>query len=193
MGLKIDNLPKDLETIFLNQVLSAPMVANVFRFLQNKDLPNCYLTGGALYQTIWNSQTSRNNYKEIQDYDIFFYDLENQSEEYEKSIEIEIHDEFGLAGDVKNQARVHLWYRKKFGIQINPLKSSEEGISKFPVECTCVGINTVNSNIFSPFGLQDIFEGVLKRNKLSPASAEQFSKKSQSYKSRWPNLKIYSD
>ena len=169
------------------------MVSEVFRFIQNRELPNCYLTGGALYQTIWNSQLQRDNHQEIQDYDIFFYDAEKLSEECEKSIETEIHNEFGLVGDVKNQARVHLWYEKKFGIKISPLKSSEEGISRFPVECTCVGISTLDSKIFSPFGLQDIYKGILKRNKLSAASSAQFSKKIQSYKSRWPHLKIYSE
>jgi len=42
--------------------------------------------------------------------------------------------------EIRNQARVHLWYKQKFGSPITPLKRSTDGIDRFLISCTCVGI-----------------------------------------------------
>ena len=48
--------------------------------------------------------------------------------------------DLGVTVEVKNQARVHLWYRDRFQADYPQLQSAQDGIDRFPVACTCVGI-----------------------------------------------------
>ena len=67
----------------------------------------------------------------IKDIDILYWDendLTRQSEmEYEKNCAAQLHD-IGFSVDVKNIARVHLWYEQKLGIVKNPYLSIEPRI-----------------------------------------------------------------
>jgi hypothetical protein len=44
---------------------------------------------------------------------------------------------FGI--DVKNEARVHLWYKSHFGYDIPPYHSVEEAMDSWPTTATAVG------------------------------------------------------
>jgi len=46
----------------------------------------------------------------------------------------------GVTLEVKNQARVHTWYEARFGSPYSPLHSATEGIDRFLVDGTCVGL-----------------------------------------------------
>src|SRR5260370_9462993 len=48
--------------------------------------------------------------------------------------------DLGLKVEVRNQARVHLWYPQKHGLPYPALKSSTQGIDRFLTQNTQVGI-----------------------------------------------------
>ena len=69
--------------------------------------------------------------------------------------------------DIKNQAAVHLWYEKRFGFPVLPLRSVEEGIATFPETATSVGVRLTDDGdlyFHAPLGLQDLFDLALRRN-----------------------------
>ena len=78
----------------------------------------------------------------IDDYDTVYYD-EDLSYEKEDKIIKEINllcKDLNVSLDIKNQARVHLWFKNKFGYSIKPNKSVEDAISKWGSTVTCIGV-----------------------------------------------------
>ncbi len=49
--------------------------------------------------------------------------------------------------DIKNEARVHLWYGERFGKEIEPYRSSAEAIATWPTSASCVGVRRDESGI----------------------------------------------
>ena len=90
------------------------------------DLPGWYLVAGCLYQTVWNVVTGQPPEAGILDYDLAYFDDSDLSWDAEDAV-IKAGDEIfaGLPAPVqiRNQARVHLWYQEKFGVPCPPHES----------------------------------------------------------------------
>lgn len=158
-------------------------------------LPDCWLVAGCLFQTVWNVETGRPPGENIGDYDVFYFDPSDLSyaaeDEIIRRVQAAMAD-LGVTVEVKNQARVHLWYGERFGPGYPQLRSSREGIDRFLIAGTCVGIGAPADNagqLYAPYGLDDIFAGALRRNRLN-LPVNRFEAKAASYKSRWPHLAI---
>ena len=81
-------------------------------------LPQCHVTAGCLFQTVWNVLSGRPPAENIKDYDVFYFDGRDLSWEAEDEVIRRVSplaEKLGLPVEVKNQARVHLWYRQRFG------------------------------------------------------------------------------
>ena len=84
-------------------------------------LPGWYLVAGCLYQTVWNVVTGQPPEAGILDYDLAYFDDTDLSWDAEDAV-IQAGDEV-FAGlpvpvQIRNQARVHLWYEQKFGVPV---------------------------------------------------------------------------
>jgi len=90
---------------------------------------------------------------------------------------------------------VHLWYERWFGYPYAPLQSARNGIERFLVPCTCVGLQPSNApsiaqpTLYAPYGLEELYAGLLKPNPACP-HLPLFEAKAQSYRERWPWLTI---
>ncbi|MNI48398.1 hypothetical protein D3C73_1029590 [compost metagenome] len=96
--------------------------------------------------------------------------------------------------DIKNQGRVHLWYGDKFGFEIEPYQSVEDGISSWPTTATSLGVRREKNNnwtIYAPFGLCDLFNLRVRANKRL-ITEEIFMTKANKWKSKWPELIVHS-
>ncbi len=153
-------------------------------------LPDGWLVAGCLFQTVWNIQSNKSPEAAIKDYDLFYFDPVNTSETSEQEVQARTEHTFrnlGIRIEVTNQARVHLWYEKYFGKPYDQLRSAKEGIDRFLVPATCVGIRP--GEIYAPHGLQLIYDGVLALNPMTPHQ-ELFDRKAASYRERWPWLRV---
>jgi hypothetical protein len=125
---------------FLAAVLRNPMNEAIAREIVGLELPDAWLVSGCLVQTVWNVLTGRAVDYGILDYDVFYFDP-NTSWEAEDAVIRKLRDRFGqVAIEVRNQARVHLWYPAKHGVPYPPLSRSCEGIDRFLTKNTQVGI-----------------------------------------------------
>ena len=85
-----------------------------------------WLTSGCVAQTVWNMRTGRPATEGINDYDVVYF-ADDPSAEAEDQV---IRDAGKLFADlpvtveVRNQARVHLWYPEKYGIAYSPLTTA---------------------------------------------------------------------
>jgi hypothetical protein len=154
------------------------------------ELPHAWLVAGCLFQTVWNLQAGRPAQQDIKDYDLFYFDASDLSRDGEQQAQAQVDallGDLGIVVEVANQARVHLWYEEFFGQPYAALNSAEEGISRFLVRETCVGISP--AECFAPYGLEGLYAGTLTPNALVP-HANLFERKVASYRQRWPWLKV---
>ena len=82
------------------------------------DLPGWHLVAGCLYQTVWNVVTGQPPEAGILDYDLAYFDGAGLSWDAEDAVIRAGQTVFaGLPApaQIRNQARVHLWYEQKFG------------------------------------------------------------------------------
>jgi hypothetical protein len=177
---------------FLDRVLLNPVNAALLSRLPLLSLPACHLTAGCLFQAAWNLASGRDADWGIKDYDVFYFDDRDLSWEAE---DVVIRRVNALAGDLsvrvetRNQARVHLWYERRFGGSYPRLSSARDGIDRYLVACTCVGIEVAGGALYAPNGLAELASGVLRMNPLNPRP-DLFRAKAESYRERWPWLTL---
>ena len=177
---------------FLRLVLSSPANRRLIEGLATFDLPQCHLTAGCLFQAVWNSLSGRPLSENIKDYDVFYFDDGDFSWEAEDAVirrVAPLAERLGLSVEVKNQARVHLWYKQRFGEDYPQLHSARDGIARYLVRCTCVGIDVSTGEVFAPDGFADLAAGLLRINPLLPREA-LWRAKAEHYRARWPWLTI---
>ena len=157
------------------------------------ELPDAWLVAGCLFQTIWNLRSSRPPAQSIKDYDVFYFDQDDLSPEGEAQAQSHVDSvlaDLGITVEVANQARVHLWYPQFFGHAYPPLASSTDGIERFLVLETCVGVRP--DACAAPYGLAGMYAGTLTANPRVP-HAELFAHKVASYLTRWDWLTVRHD
>ncbi|MBB2935270.1 hypothetical protein FHX82_002290 [Amycolatopsis bartoniae] len=104
-------------------------------------LPGWYLTAGCLFQTVWNVVTGRASAQGIRDYDVFYYDGSDLGWAAEDEVIRRGRTLFGdLPVEIRNEARVHLWYEDHFGVPCPPYPSSEAAIDSFAATTCCLGV-----------------------------------------------------
>lgn len=154
------------------------------------DLPDAWLVAGCLFQTVWNLQSGRPPEADIKDYDLFYFDAADLGEHGERAAQARadaVLGDLGVAIEVANQARVHLWYEAHFGHPYPALRSARDGIDRFLMPATCVGLRP--DALYAPHGLAMLYEGLLTPNPLTPYP-DLFARKAASYRARWPWLRV---
>ncbi|WP_308811802.1 nucleotidyltransferase family protein [Stutzerimonas azotifigens] len=175
----------------IDAALTNPINVTLLERLPSLSLPQCVLTAGCLYQAWWNRQAGLPPHWGVKDYDLFYFDHDLSWEAEDRVIRqvAALTADLGVTVEVKNQARVHLWYPQRFGLAYPQLNSSREGVDRYLVACTCVAIDVVSGELYAPFGLNELDHGLLRCNPLTP-QPELFAGKAESYRARWPWLTL---
>lgn len=159
-------------------------------------LPEWYLGASGVSQTVWNLCHGFAPAAGIRDYDLVYFDGSDLSDESRRDIEADVARRvagFGVTVDVHNEARVHLWYEKRFGKQIEPYRSTEDAIATWPTTASAVGVrrDSAGSAVFAPFGLSDLLGMVARPNK-AVVSRDVYEEKVSRWAARWARLKVIS-
>ena len=146
-----------------------------------------WLASGCVFQTVWNDVTGRPLDHGIRDHDVVYWDADT-SWEAEDTV-IRRCADAGLPGavEVRNQARVHLWYPERFGAPCPPFRSAGEGIDHFPAHCSAVGVRP--GAVHAPFGLDDVFDLVVRPNPVL-VTQDRYEEKAARWKSLWPEATV---
>lgn len=183
MTLTVDGLVSIAMTNPINAELAARLPA--------LGLSQCMLTAGCLFQAVWNHQANQPTAWGIKDYDVFYFDDDLSWEAENEVIKTaqQLFQDLGVNVEVKNQARVHLWYGERFGRPYPQLLSARDGVDRYLIAGTCIGLDIGNGELYAPYGLTDIEHGLLRINPNN-AQPDLFEQKAKSYQARWPWLKI---
>ncbi|VVO55714.1 hypothetical protein PS858_00515 [Pseudomonas fluorescens] len=175
----------------IEMAMTNPANAEIARRLPALGMNQCMLTAGCLFQAVWNHQSGRPAAWGIKDYDVFYFD-EDESWDAENEVILAaralFHD-LDVNIEIKNQARVHRWYERRFGRPYPKLKSAKDGIDRYLIAGTCIGLDVVSGEVYAPYGLGDVADGLLRINPLNH-QPDLFVQKAESYQARWPWLTI---
>ena len=142
---------------------SSALLQTVLEKACGLNLPEWWVVSGALYNTVWNALTERQLNTGIKDVDPFYYDDSDLSYGAEDAIirrGAEMFSGLPVPVEIRNQARVHLWYEHHFGTSYAPLRSSQEAIERFASKTHAVGVRLEPNGelcVYAPFGLDDLF------------------------------------
>jgi hypothetical protein len=192
----IGRLPVDEQVDALRATLARnELLMEVLVRAAKLDLPGWYLTAGCVFQTVWNVVTGRPPAEGIKDYDLFYFDDSDLSREAENAVIQAGEDAFGdlpLAVDIRNEARVHLWYEDDYGVPCAPYTSTEAAIDSFAATTCCLGIRLNGDDrwrVYAPHGLADVFNLVVRPNPVL-APRDVYRAKTQRWLEHWPELTV---
>lgn len=187
--------PAEQAVAFALTALRNHTVRGVLERLAPLELPPWYLTAGALFQTVWNAAAGASDLNEgIRDHDLFFFDPDDLGYEAEDAVIKRCTaacEGLGVRLEPRNEARVHLWYEKKFGKAITQYRDLEHAVSSFAATCCCVAVRlsrTGELTVHSTHGFADLFAGVLRPNPLTVAPRSVYEAKAERWTRVWPRL-----
>ncbi|MGY2851212.1 hypothetical protein ACVIHH_007103 [Bradyrhizobium sp. USDA 4518] len=98
----------------------------------------------------------------------------------------------GVAIEVRNQARVHLWYPDKHGLSYPALSRSIDGIDRFLTENTQIGIRrtTRGYDVYAPNGFDDVAGMIVRPNRTANFSPANYATKAARWKALWPEITV---
>jgi hypothetical protein len=175
---------------------AAPSLMQVLGKARELDLPDWLIMSGAVYQPVLNHLTGRPPDHGLSDYDLAYFDPSDISYDAEDVVIRRVAEAFeeplrGLV-EVRNQARVHVWFEGKYGEAYTPLGCSAEALGRFVSPMFAVGVRLEADGRFrieAPFGLGDLFAMQLRPNRTRPliAGYERIAAKA---KARWPEIEV---
>jgi hypothetical protein len=183
-----------LETI----LRASPTLMRVMQAARDLALPDWLIVSGAIYQRVFNQLSGRDLDYGIKDYDLAYFDASDISYDAEDVVirraAAAFEPPLRELVEVRNQARVHLWFEGKFGEPYPPLSSSAEALQRFVSPTNAVAARLEpdgGMTIVAPFGLEDLFAMRLRPNPIRKTGG--FARIAAGMKARWPELSVEPD
>ncbi|QLE55108.1 nucleotidyltransferase family protein [Nostoc sp. TCL26-01] len=171
----------------LQMILADTPVDQVLPAIAKLHLPDWWLAGGAVRNTVWHSIFGNECQLFIKDFDIAFFD-EAGNRSQELLAKTSLTEQFPQHQfDVKNQASFARWRAGK-----RLYTSTEDGIKDWLHTATAVGVR-LDANgeweFFTPYGLDDLFAGTIRPtpNHLDDPDAHN---KASGFLSKCPYLRL---
>lgn len=169
----------------------------ILDYVETLKLPNFYIAAGSVFQTVWNYYDKKDFNYNIKDIDVIYYDDKDLSVDtdikYYELIDRFCKDKgYKYEIDVSNEARMHIWKKEKFNIDVEPYTCSEDAIDKWIATVHAIGITKENGEIriYAPYGLSDIFSKTIRPIKHKYNTKDIYDKKAKSWNERFDNLNI---
>ena len=176
-------------------VHAAPSLMRVLTVVRALNLPDWLVMSGAVYQRVLNHLTDREPDYGIRDYDLGYFDPSDISYDAEdmviRRVAAAFEEPLKSIVEVRNQARVHVWFEAHFGEAYTPLSCTAEALERFVAPMFAVGVRLEAGDrlhIEAPFGLADLFALRLRPNPLRPFGG--FDRVAANVLRRWPELRV---
>ena len=180
----------------LSEILRAtPPLMQILSVARRLCLPDWLVFSGAVYQPVLNHLTGRQFDYGIKDYDLAYFDASDLSYEAEDAVisrvKVAFDEPLRSMVEVRNQARVHLWFEATFGETYTPLSCTAEALERFASATFALGVRLESDDrlhIEAPFGLADLFALRLPPNPRRKTL--RFARTSAGVQRRWPEVMI---
>ena len=176
-------------------VRGAPSLMRVLLTVRALDLPDWLIMSGAVYQRMLHALTKQAPDYGVRDYDLGYFDASDISYEAEDAVIRQVAAAFDeplrSAVEVRNQARVHVWFESHFGESYTALSCTAEALGRFVSPMFAVGVRLKRDDrlhIAAPFGLADLFALRLRPNPRR--YSVNFSQVAAGVARRWPEVTV---
>jgi hypothetical protein len=176
-------------------VRAAPSLMSVLVTVRRLDLPDWLVMSGAVYQRVLNDLAGRPADYGVRDYDLGYFDASDISYDAEDAVIRRVAAAFDEPlrnmVEVRNQARVHVWFEAHFGEPYTALSRTGEALERFVAPMFAVGIRLDAGDrlhIVAPFGLGDLFAMRLRPNPRRPFGG--FDRVAAGVVRRWPEVAV---
>jgi uncharacterized protein len=193
--LRVESSESELRKRLTAILRATPTLMRVLSVARRLCLPDWLLFSGAVYQPVLNHLTDRPLDYGIKDYDLGYFDASNLSYEAEDMVIQQVKAAFDeplrSMVEVRNQARVHLWFEAKFGEAYGPLSCTAEALGRFASPTFAVGVRLEPDDwlyIEAPFGLADLFALRLWPNPRRKMVG--FARTAADVRHRWPEVVV---
>ena len=178
---------------FIAAVLRNPVNCEILERMPALGLSDVWLVSGALFQSAWNTLSVRAPDYGVKDYDVFYYDPDTSWNAEDIAIKraAAVFGDLAASIEIRNQARVHLWFETKFGEAYAPLGSAAQALERFVSPLFAVGVRLESDGrlrVEAPFGLADLFALRLRRNPRRRIRG--FERIAADIVRRWPELSV---
>ena len=176
-------------------IRSLPHLMAVLHGLRDMALPDHLLVAGAIYNEVWNHLTGRAVLTGVNDIDVCYFDGADIGWDAEDRVIRAVETRFAglpVPVQVRNQARVHVWFEAKFGSPFTPLTSSAQMLERYASKTHAVGARLRadgSMDIVSPFGLDDLFSFRMVPNPVLN-NRKAHTEKGARAKATWPELTL---
>lgn len=184
-----------LETRLTEIVRADAGLMHVLTVMRGLELPDWRLFSGAVYQAVWNAQTGRPVGYGIKDYDIGYFDADTSWDAEDvviKRVAAAFAPPTRDQVEVRNQARVHLWFEGKFGEPYDPLTCTDDAPARFVAPAFAVGVRLEADDrlsVIAPFGLEDVFAMTIRPNPTR-GLAKGWDRAVANARGRWPEITV---
>lgn len=147
----------DYELELTNIIKSDQFLMSILKNVQGLQVNDCWVAAGVIRNKVWDY--IHNVQTEINDIDVIYFEEFNSSIESEKVLESKLLKSMPhQPWSVKNQARMHIKNN------ISPYSSSFDSVAHFPETSTSVAVRLNNNQIeiLAPYGLDDLFKGIVR-------------------------------
>lgn len=185
----------DLNARLVGIVRADPGLMHVLKGVRDQDLPDWRIFSGAVYQSVWNALTGRPAGYGVRDYDVGYYDPDTSWDAEDviiKRVAAAFDEPFRSTVEVRNQARVPIWFPAHFGEPYDPLSGTDEALERFVAPAFAIGVRLEaddSISVAAPFGLDDIFALILRPNPRR-GLAKDWPRVVERARARWPELTI---
>lgn len=184
-----------MESRFVAMVLANGTNREVLARGPELGVPDWWLTAGAVFQTVWNVLDGRDPHAGIRDHDLFYFDDSDLSWEAEDAVirrAAVLFADLDATVEVRNEARVHLWYEAHFGVPAVAFRSARDAIDHFASTTCCYALTTDRAgriSVYAPHGYDDLFAQRVRPNPVL-APREVYEAKAARWVGQWPGLTI---
>ena len=172
----------------------APVVMEALRVAREVGAPDWLLAAGAIRDAVWDDLHGRPLTATPRDVDVAYFDATDLTPDRDRIVEEALRTRAPhLPWQARNQAAVHLWYPRRFGIEVEPFRSSAEAVGTFPETASCVGARLLADDdmlVVAPHGLEDLLACVCRHNPARVSAG--FYKRRVAEKAwcdRWPRMR----
>ena len=176
-------------------VRATPSLMRALRAARDVDAPDWLIAAGAIRSAVWDHLHRHEQPTPLADVDLGFFDPVDLSEQREAAVERALRAALpGTPWDVKNQARVHLWYERRFGHPAPPLASTADAVATFPEVASCVGVHLTTAGelvVVAPHGLGDLL-GLVHRHNPRLATVQEYERRlaDKRIAEKWPLVTV---
>jgi len=195
-GQRVNEIPMGCE--FLEGILQNRTNQIILDRFSAFGIKDWWLTAGCLAQTIWNIKANRVPESDIADYDLFYFDPDTSwlAEDHVIAQGAELFSDIPVSIEIRNQARVTIWYPEKFGVPYGAVTAASDGIDRFAYQTTAIGVRKDADKdgidayrIYAPFGLAAVMAGRVIPNTVLPVK-KVYEAKIARWQKTWPDLVV---